>query len=136
VIHALRLLLVAVGLALANACLTVTAPATSFSSDPPGARLLVDGQDSGWVTPCLVALDVERTYEISLELEGFVPYRIALRPSYRRQVVDWQLGASGAQSTIHFPLFLPQPDLFRPFRLDHSLQPGRVFARLRPREEP
>ena len=119
----------------APGCLNMTPPASSFATEPPGARVWIDGQDSGWVTPCLIALDVEDPHTVSLELDGFTPYQIALAPSYRRQVVDWQLGASGAQSTIHFPLFLPPWDLFYPFRVNHGLQPARIFVRLRPQDD-
>jgi hypothetical protein len=41
--------------------LDVSPPGTAFASEPPGARVEIDGQDSGWVTPCMIALDVERT---------------------------------------------------------------------------
>lgn len=132
---ALRRLLAVLALALAPGCLTVTPPASAFASEPPGARVYIDGQDSGWVTPCLIALDPEETHAVSLELDGFTPYTIELRPSLRVHVIDWDLGATGAQSTIHVPIFLPPEDLARPFRVDDGLQPARIFARLRPKEE-
>lgn len=131
----LRLLALPV-LALAAACVSATPPGSFLSSEPPGARVLIDGQDSGWVTPCHIALDTERVHSVSLELAGFAPYRIELKPSLRYHVVDWALGATGVQSTIHFPIFLPQPDFFAPFRYQRPLQPVRVFARLRPEAAP
>ena len=139
--RAFHLALPVLALALGPACLSVTPPGSAFATEPPGARVMIDGQDSGWVTPCQIALDLDRTHQVSLELDGYAPFALELVPSYRRNVVDWYLGATGnastrrgGQSTIRFPLFLPTQDLIYPFRVNKALLPARVFARLRPQD--
>lgn len=132
---ALHRLLALAALAWLPGCLSASPHASTFASEPSGARVWIDGRDSGWVTPCQIALDEDATHLVSLELEGFAPYQIELQPSTRHHIVDWQLGASGAQSTITFPLFLPPSDLLLPFRRNRALHPVRVFAHLWPKED-
>jgi hypothetical protein len=59
-------------------CLNITPCGTTLASEPPGARVRVDGRDSGWVTPCLIALDAEETHVVTLELDGFAPREVVL----------------------------------------------------------
>jgi hypothetical protein len=113
-------------------CLSVSPPATHFSSEPPGARVLVDGHDSGWVTPCLVALDTRAAHTVTLALEGHASRTLVLEPARRLGAVDYGQGVNGVKSTIRFPILLPAGDLFFPFRAARALSPGRVFVRLRP----
>jgi hypothetical protein len=130
----LRSLLVPALAALAS-CINVTPPAVAFSSEPPGARVLVDGRDSGWVTPCLIALEDEE-HMVTLTLDGHVPVVVALAPWERKHLVDWRLGVNGVRSTIRFPLLLPGIDLLLPLRVLDMPAPGRVFVRLHPNPAP
>jgi len=116
----------------ASACLNVSPPGQSFSSEPSGARVYVDGRDSGWVTPCLVALDEEQSHTISFQLEGYAAREVVLVPDLRREVIEWQRGVNGVRSTVRFPILLPTEDLLLPIREIRGLSPGRVFVRLRP----
>lgn len=118
-------------LALAG-CLDVSPPGTAFATEPPGARLLVDGRDSGWVTPCVVDLDDDDERVVRFELAGHVPRELVLVPLERHRIVDWYTGVNGVRSTIRAPVFMPMTDLVLPLRETRSLAPGRVFVRLRP----
>lgn len=117
-------------------CMNVSPPGVTFASEPPGARVQVDGQDSGWVTPCMIALTWEEVHVVTLALEGHVPHEILLVPEERLGVSDWRQGASGVNSTIRFPFFQEPVDFFFPLREVRALAPGRVFVRLRPAETP
>jgi hypothetical protein len=122
--------------ALLAGCINVSPPGTSFASDPPGARVHIDGRDSGWVTPCLVALDEGEPHVVTLALDGYAPREVVLRPLTRNGVVAWYQAVNGVKSTIRFPLLHPTEDLLLPFRASHALSPGHVFVRLRPTEAP
>ena len=123
-------------LAFQASCLNVSPAGTTFASEPPGARVHVDGHDSGWVTPCLIALDEEETHVVTLELDGYAPREVLLGPDERLGIVDWRLGVNGVKSTIRFPLLLPAGDLLFPLCEVCTLAPSRVFVRLRPADAP
>lgn len=126
----------AVALLFQASCLNVSPPGTAFASEPPGARVRVDGRDSGWVTPCQIALDVEESHLVTLELDGYTPREVQLGPLERHGIIAWRQGVNGVRSTIRFPILLPTEDLLIPFRESSALAPGRVFVRLRPADAP
>jgi hypothetical protein len=109
---------------------------TSFSSEPRGARVHVDGRDSGWVTPCMIALDEDEEHVVTFEMDGFAPSEVVLEPLERHGIVSWRQGVNGVKSTIRFPLLLPWVDLFLPLREYSAPAPSRVFVRLRPSGTP
>lgn len=113
-------------------CLDVSPPGTTFASDPAGARVLVDGRDSGWVTPCAFALDKEETYVVSFSLVGYTPREVLLVPDGHCGLINWYQGVNGVKSTVRFPILLPTRDFLFPLREVQTLAPGRVFVRLRP----
>lgn len=131
--HALRLLVLA-AMALGTGCRNVSPAGVHFSSEPPGATILVDGQDSGWVTPCEVDLDVEREHEVDLALEGFATRRFLLVPDEQRSFVSWNQGVNGLRTRQRAPFLIPAVDLVLPFREVRALAPGRIFVRLHPAE--
>jgi hypothetical protein len=126
-----RLLAGFVGLALAG-CLNVTPPGVSFASEPSGAQVWVDGRDSGWVTPCQLALDLEESHVIRLSLSGYAPREMLLVPAERTHIAHWRQGVNGVKSTTRFPLLLPAVDFVFPLHKNQNLSPGRVYLRLRP----
>jgi len=128
---ALRALLLS-ALALASGCRNVSSAGVHFSSEPPGAAVRVDGEDSGWVTPCEVALDVEREHEVELVLEGFAPRHFLLVPDLRRSFVSWNQAVNGLTTRQRAPFLQPTEDLLLPFREERALSPGRIFVRLHP----
>ena len=113
-------------------CRNVTPVGTMLATAPPGARVVVDGSDSGYVTPCFIALERQDAHDVRFELAGYEQAIVFLTPDARLEVVSWYDGQV-AWVPLFFGGFLPFGDLFLPFRLDDSLTPGRVFVRLRPR---
>jgi len=114
------------------ACRNVSPAGVHVSSEPPGARVSVDGVDSGWVTPCQLALDVEREHELEVGLAGFAPRRILLVPDERRSFVSWNQAVNGLRTRQKVPFLMPADDLLLPFLEVETLAPGRIFVRLRP----
>src|SRR5262245_607284 len=129
-------LALALSLAGAASCVNVSPPGTAISSEPSGARVNVDGRDTGWVTPCLIALDEEQTHVVQVALEGYAPREFVLTPDHRLLIVSWDHAVTGTKSTLHFPTRLPIYDFLFPFREYETLAPGRVFLRLRPESAP
>lgn len=125
-------LALALALAGAPSCINVSPPGTAFASEPPGARVHVDGHDSGWVTPCLIALDVDESHVVRIELAGHAAREILLVPDSRQGVVSFAQAKTGTRSTLSFPTRLPAVDFVFPLREIQTLAPGRVFVRLRP----
>jgi hypothetical protein len=117
-------------------CIGVSPCGVTVASEPPGARVHVNGRDSGWVTPCQIALDAQETQVVTIALDGFAPRELVLEPLRRHGIVAWRQGVNGVKSTIRFPLLLPTGDLLLPFRESQALAPGRVFVRLRPADAP
>lgn len=120
--------------ALAAGCINVSPAGPTFASEPPGARVHVDGRDSGWVTPCQIALDTDEVHTVALVMPGYAARELVLVPEEHVKIVDWLLGVNGVRSTINFPILLPAWDFLFPLREVHALAPGRVFVRLRPAE--
>lgn len=108
-----------------------TPPATSISSTPPGARVVVDGKSSGFLTPCLVKLDTGRDHRLRLELAGHVPQELLLSEAGDLYLIPWRRGYDAPYGWA-FPLFLGARDLFAPVRIDNGLSPDRVHVSLEP----
>jgi len=104
-------------------------PGVSIASSPPGARVLIDGKDSGFVTP--VDLGVSRSaHTLALELDGYVTAKRKLRGGSSRDVIHWD-EAYISENTWHFPLWLNYQDGFFPFKYHKGYRPRRVFVRMR-----
>ncbi len=115
----------------ALACRNVTPPGAFFASDPPGAQVIVDGQPSSSVTPCMLHLDTDDRHRVRFELAGYEPRELVLVPQTRRKVIAWR-DAELAPHGESLPLWHSAQDLFQPIRTDESLAPSRVFVRLKP----
>ena len=115
--------------------MSTTPPGTFLGSTPPGARILVDGHDSGFVTPSSIDLSGEGRVRVDLELAGYLPARIVLAPHGTTQAVTWRQGAPSKWASLHVPLALEAQDLFAPFKRNGGPHPQRVHIRLRPRTE-
>jgi len=111
------------------ACLNVTPPGILVASSPPGAHILVDGKDTGFVTPCNLAVS-EKDHWVSLQLEGYATTALKLEENSDREFVPWEQGIVRPPSWP-FPLFLPGKDLFLPVRDDDSPRPSRIFVEMR-----
>jgi hypothetical protein len=124
--------LVACLLAALPGCLAATPPGAFFSTSPSGARVRVDGHDTGFVTPCQVDLDGEERVRVELELAGYTPASIVLAPSSATEVIGWSHGHAYPTGSLRLALFVPGADLFLPFRPDQGHHPQRVHVRLQP----
>ncbi len=85
----------------------------SFSSDPPGASVIVDGTEMG-TTPTEVALARDQKHSVRIEKAGYVAYESALSTTFHD---EWTL--------VPLVFFLEQ---FDPGAYD--LSPKEVKARL------
>jgi hypothetical protein len=100
-----------------------------LASDPPGARVLIDEHDSGFVTPCVLQLDPSERTRMELVLPGYETARRLLVPERDVQVVLWR-DMYLRSSIWHFPNWLNMRDFFEPVKLDRRLSPARIFVRL------
>ncbi len=104
-------------------------PGVVVASDPPGAKVLVDGQDSGFVTPCNLGLDRERS-DLDLVLPGYQVARVSVRPdseSYSMRYIDMY----SDYRTWCFPAWLNFKDFFFPFKKRQWLAPARIHVPMR-----
>lgn len=105
-------------------------PPVYFSSSPPGAILVVDGQETGFVTPCAVDLEDVDSRTVEFRLNGFEPAVRVLRYQERADLVYWT-EASGDLKTWNFPLWLGSRDFFLPKKNLSGESPSRIYVRLR-----
>jgi hypothetical protein len=102
--------------------------AIHFSSEPPGADVVVDGVPSGFATPCMVALE-KRRQVITLEKVGYqVPARV-LEPDPHSDTWYWSEATVGPH-TWNFPTFINLDDFLQPLVARNELVPARLFVRL------
>jgi hypothetical protein len=106
-----------------------------FSSAPPGAAILVDGEDTGFVTPALVDLPDPDGRRIEFVLEGYQTGVRQVKDERQGELVLWS-EASTSPKAWNFPMFLPSKDFFFFYKRANSTrleQPirGRIFVRLR-----
>lgn len=114
---------------LASACVAVERSAgVALSTSPPGARVVVDGEDSGFVTPCRLGLSRSR-HAVDLVLDGYRPARVRIEPGGQDDLVYWR-EAYINEEVWRFPLWLNAYDGLFPYKLRQAYEPGRVFVEL------
>ena len=111
------------------ACRSVKEPGILVASDPPGARVLIDGRDTGFVTPCHLAVEEDDLW-VEVRLEGYATTALHLDEGSRLTVITWDKGRVWPLGWP-FPLFLTADGLFVPFRVDKSPLPSRIHVDLR-----
>lgn len=119
----------ALAAALSSCVLDVSSPGVYFATSPPGARVVVDGRDSGFATPCAIELTRSEEHEVTFELAGYEPARRTLIPNTTTTVVPWTDGDIGA-TKWRFPIFLTFTGFFFPFRVNNNLAPSRLYVPL------
>lgn len=118
-------LLLALG---ASSCvLNSGSPGVMLATSPPGARVLLDGADSGFATPCWI--DVDEDASVRFELEGYRAAERELVFDTRVWLVPWWDGDIGAR-TWRFPTFLTFFGLLLPVRYERNVFPKRVYVPL------
>lgn len=124
---------IAAVLALACATLSCTSlrkpRGVALSSDPPGARVRIDGRDCGFVTPCWIALDPDEEYRIDFEFPGYATARRLITSRRETEVILWK-DQLVSHRTWHFPLWLNLEDFVVPVKTAKVSEPGRVYVRL------
>lgn len=104
-------------------------PGVMISTTPPGARVYVDGLDSGFLTPAALALPRKGSRRLDVHLDGYRSASRIVTPSGRSYVIPWTAGYVGTQ-TFWFPIFLPVADALLPLRIDDGFSPERVHIAL------
>jgi hypothetical protein len=103
-------------------------PGVMFATQPPGARVVVDGADSGYVTPCHV--DLERAaHEVDLVLDGYNAASVHIDKGGDTWLVLWDEAWINEQ-TWRFPLFLNARDGLAPIKIERTESPARVYVQL------
>ena len=124
------LLAIALAALLFPSCvLDTSSPGVFLATSPPGARVYVDGVDSGFATPCAIDLEPSDAYEVEFRLPGYAPASRQLVPVNQTTVVPWSDGDIGA-TKWRFPIFLTFTGFFFPFRDSSNLAPKRVYVPL------
>jgi hypothetical protein len=103
--------------------------AIHFSSDPPGADVLVDGVPTGMATPCMIALD-KKQQAITLRKPGFTPALRMVQPDPFNDTWYWSEATVGPH-TADFALWINLDDAITPVKRTNELIPGRIFVRLK-----
>jgi len=98
-------------------------------SEPPGATVRINGQDSGFATPCVLDLRGVEVKSVDLELAGYRTESRVLRGGSWSRVKLWDEMSIGTQ-TWRFPLFLPGRHLLMPIEESDGETPHRIHVRL------
>ncbi len=101
-----------------------------FASAPPGARILLDGEDSGFVTPTSLDLPNKKHRTVEFVLPGYETAVRDLRTGKSRDYIffdEWQLH----YNTWRFPLWLNFADFFVERRTYKGERPSRVFVQMK-----
>jgi len=115
---------------LAAACIEIRpTPGVVFASNPAGARVVVDGKDSGFVTPCHLALERER-HDVDLVLDGYHASSIRIEEGGELWLIYWDEAWINEQ-TWRFPLWLNARDGLFPIKIDRGYSPERIHVQLR-----
>lgn len=101
-----------------------------FASDPPGASVLVDGVDTGFVTPCMLDIPDEDSRRVDIRLTGYQPATRYLTLQRGGELVYWRDSITRLE-TWRFPLWLGSEDFFIPYKRRGGESPARVYVRLR-----
>ncbi len=115
---------------LSSAC--TTARKIHVASQPSGARILIDGEDSGLTTPSQLTLSTAmKSYTIALEKPGYNPIERQVKLGKDVDVIDPD---EVAMRVCCAPccLGLPLLGLLKPVRVKQGYTPSRIDARLDP----
>ncbi|MCY2961676.1 MAG: PEGA domain-containing protein [Planctomycetota bacterium] len=128
-IQGVRLLALAAFASLPGCALLAPNHAVHLSTNPPGATVLLDGRNIGFVTPCVIQLDVDEDARLDFAVPGFRPETRFLTPDDEVYSILWREMNVGPQ-TWNFPLWLPMRDFLVPLKWMEGHSPGRVHIDL------
>lgn len=109
-----------------------------ITSEPLGARIEVDGRDSGRTTPATLAIagNFGRDHVVRLTLEGHRPAERRLYQYTEGYTSKWIDGANDEPTLPPMPLFWTAGDFVFPFAVRGAIVPGDLHVRLRRDDEP
>lgn len=97
----------------------------SLRSEPPAARVEIDGAEAGR-TPLTLSYDPMRLHRVRLSLEGFEPAEVLLEPGQPRAQVDVSLRASGPPGSVAITSSYPLDVVWQGRTLAREQQSPRV----------
>ncbi|MDP6410708.1 MAG: PEGA domain-containing protein [Planctomycetota bacterium] len=101
-----------------------------FTTEPPGAAVLLDGRYSGFATPCQIGLPLDGgAIHVELAKDGFVTAVRDLEVGTHTITLLWSEMNVGHRAW-RFPLHLNADDFFVPVRAVSPIKPARIFVRL------
>ena len=131
--------LLLLGLALVSTgCFSIQqAQGVLITSQPAGARILIDGADTGKTTPSVMDLTSLFGGNQVLELRrtGFRPARRVLYQYTEGYTTRWIDGAGGAEIPP-MPLWWTMGDLMVPFGINNGIVPEELYVKLYREDEP
>jgi hypothetical protein len=110
-------------------------PTVSFATEPPGARVLVDKRDSGFVTPCRLSLPSGGRHRVEIVMPGYAPVLLRVERGPQAEVILWR-DMYVRPVVWRFPLWLNLEDALQPVKIRRTYSPGHVFVRLERAQEP
>jgi hypothetical protein len=105
-------------------------PGVALSSRPSGARIYVNGEDSGFMTPAHIALPKGEWHRVDFALAGYRTSTRIISPDWRLFTVYWSDGNKGYR-TWRFPLWMDGGDLFPPAQHRSVHTPARIHVQMR-----
>jgi hypothetical protein len=105
----------------------------TVTSDPPGARILVDGRETGLTTPAQIAPGASA--RITVEKEGHAPSTRGVGSLTSVRFPRWLDGAVSDPS-IAVPVFWVSSDLLRPIQIVRGVGARHVYFHLEPSAGP
>jgi hypothetical protein len=125
-----RVLFACLAFSLASCSLFRRERGVSFATDPPGAKVVLDGKDTGFVTPCLLYVSDDNGVKVDLVRPGYETAHRVLNDRWTAHTILWN-EMSVHYNTWDFPLFLNFEDFFIFLKVDDEPIPARIFVRLR-----
>lgn len=107
------------------------------TSEPPGARVFVDGTDTGRTTPTVLTIggSFGHDHTIGLERQGFRPATRRVYQHTRGYTSKWIEGSSDV-TLPPLPLFWTFGDMFVPFAVQSAVLPGELYIVLEADDSP
>ena len=99
-----------------------------MSSAPPGAEVRLDGEATGFHTPCNISVSKGR-HVLEVALPGYATARRDLAPDGQWDTILWREYIV-RMAVWRFPFWLNIEDFFVPVRKHDAVVPRRVFVRL------
>ena len=109
-------------------------PRVLITSEPQGAVILLDGEDTGRTTPAVLELGgmFGSDHVVTLEKDGFEPESRSLEQRTTTRTSRWIDGGVDNYPIIAFPFWWTLGDWFLPFEVNWQYVPQEIYVRLYP----